>query len=244
MAETVVMWGIDRLLRNLSIVSSLAFFGWLRSSPVVYSTYPSCPRSLISNTDGPPYLDCSIRPPYAWEQRELGEVASKIGSGKTPRGGERAYKTSGIPLIRSQNVNSDRVDLHDVVYIDSDTDEEMKNSRVITNDVLLNITGASIGRSAVYKQFYHANVNQHVCIVRPVKGYSAEFVQQNLASNKGQKQIDSSQAGGAREGLNFQQVSRIGFRFPVFAEQEAVSSVLAHLDHLITLHQRAPCDDS
>jgi len=143
-----------------------------------------------------------------------------------------------VPLIRSQNVNSDRVDLGDVVFIDSDTDDEMKNSRVLKNDVLLNITGASIGRSAVYKQLCAANVNQHVCIVRPVEGYSADFIQQNLASSRGQKLIDSSQAGGAREGLNFQQVSQISFQFPLFAEQVTVASAIAHLDHLITLHQR------
>ena len=55
-------------------------------------------------------------------------------------------------LSISQNVNDNKVDFEDIVYIDESTDKLMiGNSRVFANDVLLNITGASIGRSAVYK---------------------------------------------------------------------------------------------
>ncbi|EQD54466.1 hypothetical protein B2A_06004, partial [mine drainage metagenome] len=37
-----------------------------------------------------------------WTQVLLGEVALKIGSGATPRGGEKVYGRVGIPFIRSQ----------------------------------------------------------------------------------------------------------------------------------------------
>lgn len=174
----------------------------------------------------------------AWEQRELGEITLKIGSGKTPKGGESSYVLEGIPLLRSQNVYDDLIDLNDVAYITPQTDEEMKNSRVVKNDVLLNITGASIGRSAVYRHSSPANVNQHVCIVRPVEGYSSDFIQLNLTSPKGQQQIDNNQAGGGREGLNFQQIRKMSFTFPSIEEQDQISALLKKLDYLITLHQR------
>ncbi|MBC2458462.1 restriction endonuclease subunit S [Clostridium beijerinckii] len=174
-----------------------------------------------------------------WEQRKLGEVSSKIGSGKTPLGGEKAYKDYGICLIRSQNVNYGTVNFSDIVYINDETDEEMKNSRVLNGDVLLNITGASIGRSAVYHSFERANVNQHVCIIRPLSDeISPEFINLNLTSNNGQKQIDSSQAGGAREGLNFQQISKMTFLFPKIKEQKKIGVFFMNLDNLITIHQR------
>ena len=173
-----------------------------------------------------------------WEQRKLGELTAKIGSGKTPLGGRNTYVKNGIPLIRSQNVNGNKVDFEDIVYIDESIDESMANSRVFTNDVLINITGASIGRSAVYKGLERANVNQHVCIIRPIEGYYSEFIQLNLASANGQKQIESSQAGGGREGLNFQQIGKMHFDFPNLAEQEQIGKYFTNLDHLITLHQR------
>ena len=173
-----------------------------------------------------------------WEQRKLDDVTVKIGSGKTPSGGENAYVDAGIPLIRSQNVNDNKVDFEDIVYIDESTDKLMMNSRVFANDVLLNITGASIGRSAVYKGLDEANVNQHVCIIRPIEGYHPDFIQLNLASDRGQKQIKSSQAGGGREGLNFQQIGKMEFVFPTLDEQKQIGNYFNNIDHLITLHQR------
>ena len=174
-----------------------------------------------------------------WEQRKLGDITTKIGSGKTPKGGAAAYKDDGIALIRSQNVNGDRVDLSDVVFIDEQTDEDMKNSRVLKGDVLLNITGASIGRSAVFTRELRANVNQHVCIIR-TKGSDAspEFIQLNIISSNGQNQIDSFQAGGGREGLNFHQIGKMEFLYPGIEEQQKIGQYFANLDHLITLHQR------
>ena len=173
-----------------------------------------------------------------WEQRKLGNITVKIGSGKTPSGGKSAYVETGIPLIRSQNVNGDKVDFADIVFVDETTDESMANSRVYTNDVLLNITGASIGRSAVYKGLESANVNQHVCIIRPTEGYQPDFIQLNLSSDNGQKQIDASQAGGGREGLNFQEIGKMQFCFPSLNEQKCIGRYFNSLDHFITLHQR------
>ena len=173
-----------------------------------------------------------------WEQRKLGDITVKIGSGKTPSGGKNAYVETGIPLIRSQNVNGDKVDFEDVVYIDEATDESMANSRVFTNDVLLNITGASIGRSAVYKGLEQANVNQHVCIIRPIEEFHPDFIQLNLTSDNGQKQIEASQAGGGREGLNFQEIGKMEFSFPQIDEQRKIGTYFNSIDHLITLHQR------
>lgn len=173
-----------------------------------------------------------------WEQRKLSDITEKIGSGKTPLGGMEAYVDKGVALIRSQNVNHDMVDLSDVVFIDEETDTSMKGSRVHTDDVLLNITGASIGRSAVYKRIEHANVNQHVCIIRPNNNYDSSFIQLNLASLKGQKQIELSQSGSGREGLNFKQIGKFNFYYPIKKEQVEIGTYFSKFDKLITLHQQ------
>jgi len=175
---------------------------------------------------------------FAWTHRKLGEVTTKIGSGKTPKGGSSVYLRHGIPLLRSQNITNDAVDLSDVVYISDEMDSEMANSRVQIKDVLLNITGASIGRSAVYTHTTTANVNQHVCIVRPTRDVNAEYLQLNLTSPNGQQQIDNSQAGGGREGLNFQQIAKIEFHFPTLPEQTAIGTFFRTLDDIIAATQR------
>jgi len=105
--------------------------------------------------------------PYTWAWTTIGAIASFIGSGITPLGGQNVYVSKGIPFIRSQNVYPSGIHLEDIVYITPEMHAEMKRTHVRPDDVLLNITGASIGRSTyVPPCFGEANVNQHVCILR------------------------------------------------------------------------------
>lgn len=135
---------------------------------------------------------------------KIGELAEKVGSGVTPKGGSKVYQEDGVMFIRSQNVQWGEFSLEDVAYISEETDEKMKSSRVFNNDVLLNITGASIGRCAVYSEYSPANVNQHVCIIRTLPSkLDPVFLCEFLNSRYGQQQIQILQAGGNREGLNF-----------------------------------------
>lgn len=170
-----------------------------------------------------------------WQRYGLGDITSKIGSGKTPKGGKSVYISNGIPLLRSQNIVNDFVDLDGIVFISDEIDEDMINSRVLRDDVLLNITGASIGRSAVYRTSEPANVNQHVCIIRADE-YDSDFIQLNLTSSRGQRAIDNSQAGGGREGLNFQQIGRISFLFPSLSEQTQIGNYFRKLGKLTSKH--------
>ncbi len=170
-----------------------------------------------------------------WSNKKIGNIASKVGSGSTPRGGAEAYTDHGIIFIRSQNVNNDQLLLDDVAYIPEETHVKMSGSKVIANDILLNITGASIGRSCVVPHdFTEANVNQHVCIIRTPND-DPIFVQSFLSSENGQNAIQSKQAGGGREGLNFQAIRSIDFHFPPSkAEQTKIASFLSNVDEKIS----------
>ncbi len=165
-----------------------------------------------------------------WEKCTIGELAIKVGSGVTPRGGESVYKTEWHPFVRSQNVGWGHLLLDDIAFIDNETHLRQKNTELQMDDVLLNITGASIGRSAlVNKQIEGGNVNQHVCIIRTKENLVSSFLCNFLLSNYGQKQIDSFQAGGNRQGLNFEQIKSIKIAIPSTKEQKKIATLL----HLI-----------
>ena len=170
-----------------------------------------------------------------WSNKKIGNIASKVGSGSTPRGGSEAYTDHGVIFIRSQNVNNDQLLLDDVAYIPEETHLKMSGSKVIANDVLLNITGASIGRSCVVPHdFTEANVNQHVCIIRTPND-DPIFVQSFLSSENGQNAIQSKQAGGGREGLNFQAIRAIDFHFPPSKEEQTkIATFLSTVDEKIS----------
>lgn len=179
--------------------------------------------------------------PEDWEEANLGEKTIKVGSGITPTGGARVYKQSGHPFLRSQNVGWGFLLLDDVAFIDDDTHESFSATEIEVGDVFLNITGASIGRSAVAdSRVLGGNVNQHVCIIRPKNSeLDPNFLNQFLLSRVGQRQIDSFQAGGNRQGLNFGQIRSFRLPLPPIPEQTAIATVLADMDdEIAALEQR------
>ncbi|WKK69668.1 restriction endonuclease subunit S [Brochothrix thermosphacta] len=103
----------------------------------------------------------------SWRVANLEDITNKIGSGATPRGGKEAYKTEGISLIRSMNVHNGLFKYKDLAFIDENQAKKLENVEVFENDILLNITGASVARSClVPKEILPARVNQHVSIIR------------------------------------------------------------------------------
>ena len=172
-----------------------------------------------------------------WKKCKLGLCCSKIGSGKTPRGGSSVYVDQGVMFLRSQNVLWGTLDISDVSYIDDETNKTMLSSEVHSGDVLLNITGASIGRSCIYSLHDRANVNQHVCIIRlsseGKKNLLPSFLLQQVLSDLIQQQIMDCQNGGSREGLNFQQISDFDIILPDIEEQHKICGLFDTFDHKV-----------
>ena len=174
-----------------------------------------------------------------WKKCIIGELTTKVGSGVTPRGGEAVYKSEGHPFVRSQNIGLGHLILDDIAYIDKDTHQRQKNTELQLDDVLLNITGASIGRSAlVNQQIVGGNVNQHVCIIRANKKLIPSFLCNFLLSQYGQKQIESFQAGGNRQGLNFEQIKSIKIGLPSVEEQKKIADLLLLIEQRITTQNK------
>lgn len=175
--------------------------------------------------------------PTAWDTPTINDLAVHVGSGITPTGGSNVYKREGVLFIRSQNVTFEGLLLDDVAYIDDRTHQMMARSEVFAHDVLLNITGASIGRCCpVPEGLGPANVNQHVCAIRTAKPRreDARFLSAVLASFIGQRQIDRLNAGSNRQGLNYQQLRSFLVPWPKHeAERTALATRIESADSRI-----------
>ena len=120
-----------------------------------------------------------------WEVKKLGDFCSKIGSGATPRGGNESYKSEGVSLIRSLNVHNNAFIYKDLAFIDEEQAQALSNVEVQLNDILLNITGASVARCCIVpNQLLPARVNQHVCIIRPSKDAEVRFLSRLLTNSQ------------------------------------------------------------
>jgi type I restriction enzyme S subunit len=175
--------------------------------------------------------------PSDWEIVLLENLTTKIGSGITPTGGASVYKEDGRPFVRSQNVGWGNLILDDVAFIDDETHQTFPNTEIKINDVFLNISGASIGRSSyASEKLIGGNVNQHVCIIRNIESkLNPIFLNLFLLSKSGQKQIDSFQSGGNRQGLNIGQIRTFLIPIPsTLEEQTAIATAISDADALIS----------
>ena len=179
--------------------------------------------------------------PESWNWVRLGQLVTKLGSGSTPCGGKHAYKEKGIPFIRSQNVYNDGLRLNNVAYIDEKTNDAHIGSVVKPNDLLLNITGGSIGRCCIVPESLSiANVSQHVMIVRPIDSRIKEFIHLVICSPYFFNKIMELQVGATKEGLSATSASKMLVPIAPLSEQkqilEKVKKGICKLNELDTLY--------
>jgi type I restriction enzyme S subunit len=141
--------------------------------------------------------------PKGWSEVSIGDHASKIGSGATPRGGEESYKAAGITLIRSMNVRDGAFLKDGLAFIDDEQAAQLEGVVVEADDVLLNITGASVARVCrAPADVLPARVNQHVAIIRPTATFNSHFLEQCLlAPSVKERLLKIARAGATREAI-------------------------------------------
>lgn len=170
--------------------------------------------------------------PDTWEWVNLGWICQKVGAGSTPKGGSAVYVPEGIKFLREQNVHDDGLRLDGVVYIDEETHAAKTGSQVQAQDILMNITGGSIGRNAlVPDDFDTANVNQHVLIIRLVDKELRHYLHYCFSSPTVLNQMFTKQAGD-KPGLSATKVENFLIPIPPLAEQKRI---VARVEELLAV---------
>lgn len=175
--------------------------------------------------------------PKGWPIRTLGSLVSKIGSGATPRGGNASYIDSGISLIRSLNVHDGQFRFGQLAHIDDEQALRLSNVVVQAEDVLLNITGASVARVCrVPVSILPARVNQHVCIIRPTNEMLSIYCEYFLMDlhTKGAL-LGIAESGATRQALTKSQISNLPIPLPPKELQAEFSRFALSTERLRTL---------
>ncbi|MBC5833683.1 restriction endonuclease subunit S [Flavobacterium sp. F372] len=174
--------------------------------------------------------------PNNWKTYKLSELTTKIGSGATPRGGQEAYKSSGISLIRSQNVLDFTFSTNGLAFIDDVQATKLNNVTLEENDILLNITGDSVARVCkVPNEFLPARVNQHVAILRAdSKILNPDYLLYSLLekSNK-DKLLTLASAGATRNAITKSMIENFEVVLPDLKEQKSIAEILSSIDEKI-----------
>lgn len=154
-----------------------------------------------------------------WTESRLKELTTKIGSGATPRGGQNSYKADGISLIRSLNVYDSGFKYKDLAFIDQSQADMLSNVVVQPEDVLLNITGASVARCCIVPEtILPARVNQHVSIIRLKPDVlNPRFLYFALISSSYKnKLLNIGEMGGStRQAITKSQIENFSISYPI-----------------------------
>lgn len=177
-----------------------------------------------------------VRNEKGWEQVQLSNVCLKIGSGATPKGGKESYHKEGISLIRSLNVHNDEFIYEDLAFIDENQANELKNVTVEKNDVLLNITGASVARCCIVPEIVlPARVNQHVSIIRPIIDILNPFFLSRLftSPNYQIKLVKDAKSNGAtREAITKEEIEKMNLIAPPIKLQTQFAQIVEKTEAL------------
>lgn len=176
--------------------------------------------------------------PATWEVVTGGDITELITKGASPKWQGFAYQKEGTLFVTSENVRDGVLDIDDPKFLPIKFHQKLKNSQLKANDILINIVGASIGRSCLYKSAYpDANINQAVCLVRTNDRVLPSFLVQFLQYPQTIQRLLDSQNGSARQNLSLSDIRRFLFVQPPLLEQERIIEILSAFDQKISIQK-------
>jgi type I restriction enzyme, S subunit len=163
-----------------------------------------------------------------WEEKKLGEVCSLITKGSSPKWQGVSYvNVPGILFVTSENIGEFRLIIDHKKFVEEKFNLKDKKSILKKGDVLTNIVGASIGRTAIYTLDDLANINQAVCILRCKNELLLNvYLMYLLNSPFLRKILHSNEVNTARANLSLSFFSNLSIPLPSLKEQQSIVSKL------------------
>ena len=175
-----------------------------------------------------------------WRKVKLGEVSALITKGTTPTtiGGD--FVSKGINFIKAESITDDgRFIKEKFGHIDEKTNQLLKRSVILENDILYSIAGV-IGRSAlVTKEVVPANINQALAIIRLDKNQAdPKYIFYVLSTTKQRNLSNSFVAQSVQANINLKQVGDFGISLPEITVQKRIADILSAFDEKIELNNK------
>jgi type I restriction enzyme S subunit len=180
-----------------------------------------------------------FKAPDSWRWAKLAELTELITKGSSPKWQGIAYvlESEGILFITSENVgNYVLKKLDDLKYVSKGFNEIEPRSILKRGDILMNLVGASIGRTAVYDLHDGANINQAVALIRLVRetdGVCPRFLLHYLNSPSAIDYMLASRVVNAQPNISLTDAREFTVPIPPLAEQKRIAAKVEELMALV-----------
>jgi type I restriction enzyme S subunit len=172
--------------------------------------------------------------PADWNIKLGEQITTLIGKGASPRWQGFEYTNHGMLFVTSENVRDGFLDVSEPKYLPLAFHEKLKRTKLQPGDILVNLVGASIGRSCQIKaDLGDANVNQAVGVFRVKDEYCSEYVACCFQAPTTIERILDMQVDAARPNVSLGDLRRFLIPFPSLPEQRAIATALSDVDALL-----------
>lgn len=172
------------------------------------------------------------RIPFEWDFSTVQSISELITKGESPGWQGFKYIEDGVLFITSENVRDGYLDISiNKKYIPAAFHRKLKRSILKKGDVLINLVGASIARSAIYNIQDEANINQAVAIIRLKKSINNDWFLSYLQLPNNIARLLGEQVETARANISLTDIRKFRIFIPKIDEQERLSKIITALDH-------------
>ena len=177
--------------------------------------------------------------PKSWVVSCGMDITELITKGESPNWQGFGYENEGVLFITSENVRDGFLDVSYPKFISPKFDHKLKRSKLKSGDVLINLVGASIGRSCLFQErFGPANINQAVCLLRLRNNVKPGWIINYLQLPRVISRLLGEQVETARANVSLTQISDFQFPIPPPYEQTDVAIMLSAQDARIRTEEQ------
>ena len=172
--------------------------------------------------------------PESWCWCRLGELAEIITKGSSPSWQGINYVDKGILFVTSENVGDEELLLSKRKFLEQKFNEIQPRSILQKGDILTNIVGASIGRTAIFDlDIKNANINQAVALIRLKNKQLNSYIVKVLNSKTIIDQMTDNTVNTARANISLTTVENFKIPLPPLAEQKRIVAAIEKFMPLI-----------
>jgi len=178
------------------------------------------------------------------KKEQIKHLTSLVTKGSSPNWqGINYVDNGGIFFLTSKNVGEGELLLNNKKYLEEKFNDIQKTSILQTGDVLTNIVGASIGRTAIFDLEEITNINQAVCLMRCIPDKIYNYYLMYLLNSPFFKNIlHDNEVNNARANLSLTFFKNLLIPLPALSEQikivETIKKISAETKKLEKIYQK------
>lgn len=147
------------------------------------------------------------------------------------------FTKNEIPIIRIGNITENGLEIDNDICFDESFWNKNKNYRINKDDVLVAMSGATVGKSCINKHSNKLLLNQRVASISGKNGVENKYVYYFVSSPAFMDYILEQSVGCAQPNISIKQLCAIEFYLPNLKEQKEIVGKLDKVYNLIALRR-------